>query len=71
MNDTLREMLDEAERQLASYRALESDQMDDDAFVARGNGFCDTKYSDSFLQMRIETLENRVRELKMKLRNDI
>ena len=71
MNDTLREMLDEAERQLSSYRALESDQMDDDAFVARGNGFCDTKYSDSFLQMRIETLENRVRELKMKLRNDI
>ena len=61
---TVEEELDEAMRQLESYRELATDQMDDDSFVARGNGFCDTKYSDDFLQMRIGQLEERIATLQ-------
>ena len=58
------EELDEVMRLLASYQDLAIDQEDDDAFVARGNGFCDRKYSDDFLQMRIAQLTARAAELK-------
>ena len=58
--------LDEARRLLASYQDLAVDQEDDDSFVARGNGFCDRKYSDDFLQMRIAQLTARIAELEHK-----
>ena len=60
----LEKELEEARRLLASYQELAVDQDDDDAFVARGNGFCDRKYSDDFLQMRIAQLTARVAELE-------
>ena len=66
MNTTLEQQLEEAQRLLASYQDLAVDQEDDDAFVARGNGFCDRKYSDDFLQMRIAQLTARVADLKHK-----
>ena len=56
--------LEEVRRLLASYQNLAVDQEDDDAFVARGNGFCDRKYSDDFLQMRIAQLTARIAELQ-------
>ena len=59
------EELDEVMRLLASYQ----DQEDDDAFVARGNGFCDRKYSDDFLQMRIAQLTARAAELKQNIKS--
>ena len=58
------QQLDEARRLLASYQDLAVDQEDDDSFVARGNGFCDRKYSDDFLQMRIAQLTARVAQLE-------
>ena len=58
------EELEAARRLLASYQDLAVEQEDDDAFVARGNGFCDRKYSDDFIQMRIAQLTARVAELK-------
>ena len=61
---SLEQELEEAQRLLASYQDLAVDQEDDDSFVARGNGFCDRKYSDDFLQMRIAQLTARVAELK-------
>ena len=63
MNDLTQE-LEEAQRLLASYQDLAVDQEDDDAFVARGNGFCDRKYSDDFIQMRIAQLTARVADLE-------
>ena len=63
----LEQELEEAQRLLASYMDLAVDQEDDDAFVARGNGFCDRKYSDDFLQMRIAQLTARVADIKTKL----
>ena len=58
--------LAETQRLLASYQDLAVDQEDDEAFVARGNGFCDRKYSDDFIQLRIAQLTARVAELKQK-----
>ena len=67
--NSLEQELAEAQRLLASYQDLAVDQEDDDAFVARGNGFCDRKYSDDFIQMRIAQLTARVAELKSKIDN--
>lgn len=64
---TIEEELEETLRLLDSYKDLSVDQEDDDSFVARGNGFCDRKYSDDFLQMRISQLTARAADLKRKL----
>ena len=63
----LEQQLAEAQRLLASYQDLAVDQEDDDAFVARGNGFCDRKYSDDFLQLRIAQLTARIADLKKEI----
>ncbi len=67
---TLKEQLEETLRLLDSYQDLSVDQEDDDAFVARGNGFCDRKYSDDFLQMQIAQLTARAAEIKEKIKNN-
>ena len=61
---TLEEELKETLKLLNSYQDLSVDQEEDDSFVARGNGFCDRKYSDDFLQMRIAQLTARAEDLK-------
>ena len=66
---TLEEQLEETLRLLDSYQDLSVDQEDDDSFVARGNGFCDRKYSDDFLQMQIAQLTARAADIKAKLKN--
>ena len=63
----LEQELEETKRLLASYQDLAVDQEEDDSFVARGNGFCDRKYSDDFLQMRIAQLTARVADLKKEI----
>ena len=40
---SLEEQLEETLKLLSSYQELAVDQLDDDSFVARGNGFCDSK----------------------------
>ena len=64
---SLEKQLEETLRLLDSYQDLAVDQDDDDAFVARGNGFCDRKYSDDFLQMQIAQLTARAAELRKKI----
>ena len=64
MNTTLEQQLEEAQRLLASYQDLAVDQEEDDAFVARGNGFCDRKYSDDFLEGQIEKYTHRIKEIQ-------
>ena len=67
---TLEEQLEETLRLLDSYQDLSVDQEDDNAFVARGNGFCDRKYSDDFLQMQIAQLTARAAEIKEKIKKN-
>lgn len=72
MNTTLEQQLEEAQRLLNSYLDLAIDQEDDDAFVARGNGFCDRKYSDDFLQMQVAQLTARIAQLEQeKMKQEI
>ena len=61
------EELKQVQRMLESYQELASDQWEDDAFVARGNGFCDRKYSDDFIEMQIAQLTARAANLKAKI----
>ena len=63
----LEQQLEEAQRLLASYQDLAVDQEDDDAFVARGNGFCDRKYSEDFIEMQVAQLTARIADLKKKI----
>lgn len=64
MKQSLEQQLEETQRLLDSYIDLLTDQANDDVFVARGNGFCDTKYSEDFLQMQIAQLTARVANLR-------
>ena len=64
---TLKEQLEETLRLLDSYQDLSVDQEDDDSFVARGNGFCDRKYSDDFMQMQIAQLTARAADIRAKM----
>ena len=63
----LEQELEEAQRLLASYMDLAVDQEYDDAFVARGNGFCDRKYSEDFIEMQVAQLTARIADLKKKI----
>ena len=61
---SLEEQLEETLKLLSSYQELAVDQLDDDSLVARGNGLCDSKYSDDFLQMQIAQLTARAAQIK-------
>ena len=43
------------EQAIANYEELDSD-MDNPEYVARGNGFCDSKYSEDFIEGQIAKL---------------
>lgn len=49
---------------LKNYEELAIDQVDDDAYVARGNGFCDSKYSPEFIDNQIEAIKHRINQLR-------
>ena len=38
--------------------------LDDEEYVARGNGFCDRKYSDDFIERQIAKYQQRVNDLE-------
>ena len=56
-------MLAQQRQLLLNYEELAVDMEDDAAYVARGNGFCDAKYSDDFLQGQAERIRARIEEL--------
>lgn len=60
----LKQMLQAEQEQLKNYQDLLVEQDDDDAYIARGNGFCDAKYSAAFLDMQIQHIEQRIAQLK-------
>lgn len=64
---TIEEELRQKEDWLRSYEELEVDMMDDASYVARGNGFCDTKYSEDFIEGQKAKLRQRIAELKQML----
>ena len=38
--------------------------LDDDAYIARGNGFCDAKYSPDFIEGQQEKYRRRIADLR-------
>ena len=67
---TLAEELEAAQKLLQSYQDLAVEQEEDDAFVARGNGFCDRKYSEDFIEMQVAQITARVADLKRKIHDN-
>ena len=53
--DMLKSKLAEIQQLINSYQEVESD-LDSPEYVARGNGFCDAKYSEDFIEGRIADL---------------
>lgn len=60
MNPSKEELL----KRLHDLEDLLTDQADDEAYVARGNGFCDSKYSPEFLEEQIENLKKEIAEIR-------
>ncbi len=56
--------LERLRKLLANYEELATDMSDDDSYVARGNGFCDTKYSEDFIESQIAHLLQQIAELE-------
>ena len=61
--DDLRRLLADNKQYLENYEEVFS-SLDDDDYVARGNGFCDRKYSDDFIEGQIEKYSQRVKEIE-------
>lgn len=63
MNDMDNE-LHRLRKLLANYEELMTDCVDDGSYVARGNGFCDAKYSEDFIEGRIADIKQRIEQLE-------
>ena len=60
--DQLQELLKQNELYLQNYLEL-ADEIDDPSYVARGNGFCETKYSEDFIESQIAKYRRRVQDI--------
>lgn len=58
--------LEQLQQLLRNYEELATDLDDDAAYVARGNGFCDAKYSDNFIEGQIASIKQQIAQLKNK-----
>ena len=61
--EDLKALLRENQQYLVNYEEVFS-SLEDDDYVARGNGFCDRKYSDDFIEGQMEKYAQRVKEIE-------
>ena len=66
--DDLQRLLRENQQYYDNYEEVFS-SLEDDDYMARGNGFCDRKYSDDFIEGQIAKYRARVAELEHWLRD--
>ena len=59
----LTRLLKENRQYLENYIEV-FDSLDDDEYIARGNGFCDRKYSDDFIEGQIAKYRQRVNDVE-------
>lgn len=64
----LQNELEQQRKLLLNYLDLEADMEDDCAYVARGNGFCDAKYSEDFLEGQISKINDTIAQIENKLK---
>ena len=62
-NEKLADLLQQNKLYLQNYLEVEED-LDDPSYIARGNGFCDAKYSEDFVQSQIAKYEQRIRDIE-------
>ena len=55
-------MREQQREYIANYQEM-LDNIDDGAYVARGNGFCATQYSEDFLEAQINKYQSRIQQL--------
>ena len=60
----LQYLLKQNELYLQNYLEL-ADEIDDPSYVARGNGFCETKYSEDFIESQINKYQQRIRDIEL------
>lgn len=60
--DDLKNALDINELYLQNYLEV-ADELDDPSYVARGNGFCDAKFSEDFIDGQIAKYKARIADL--------
>ena len=58
----LLEKLEQYRQYIANYQEM-LDNIDDGAYVARGNGFCATQYSEDFLEAQIKKYQSHIQQL--------
>ena len=61
--EDLQRLLQENQQYYDNYEEVFS-SLEDDDYVARGNGFCDRKYSDDFIEGQMEKYALRVKEIE-------
>ena len=65
----LQELLQMNQRYLQNYLDVEED-LDDPSYVARGNGFCDAKFSEDFIEGQISRYKARIEDVKQWIMNN-
>ena len=61
--EDLQRLLSDNKQYLQNYEEVFS-SLEDDDYVARGNGFCDRKYSDDFIEGQMEKDAQRIKEIE-------
>lgn len=61
--DDLKQKLQKLYDLLQNYQEIETD-LDEDAYVARGNGFCDAKYSEIFIENQINHIQDMIAQVE-------
>ena len=59
----LKKKIETLENAIRNYEELDSD-IESPEYVARGNGFCDSKYSEAFISSQLEKLRKEKAELE-------
>ena len=61
--EDLRNLLRDNQQYYDNYQDILG-SLEDDDYVARGNGFCDRKYSDDFIEGQLEKYAQRMKEIE-------
>lgn len=65
--EELNKEIDRLKVLLANYEELDCD-MENPEYVARGNGFCDAKYSEDFIEGQISRIKDKIQKLENQLK---
>lgn len=61
--DNLQQLLKQNQEYLQNYLEIE-ENLDTPEYVARGNGFCESQYSDDFIESQIQKYTARIADIK-------